>query len=49
MLRDASLELTELIPKLVKEHPQEYLNLFPLAPKAASDPGGISDEESGYT
>ena len=43
MLRDASLELTELIPDLVKEHPQEYLNLFPVAPREASDTRGVSE------
>ncbi len=43
MMRDASLELIELIPELVKEHPHEYLNLFPAAPKKKSDPEGITE------
>ncbi|MBN1671101.1 MAG: hypothetical protein JXR37_08725 [Kiritimatiellae bacterium] len=31
LLREASLDMLDLVPKLIQDHPREYLALFPLA------------------
>lgn len=42
MMRDISIELTDLVPDLVRQNPQDYLNLFPTSLQSAVEPESIS-------
>jgi len=42
MMRDISIELTDLVPDLVKQNPQDYLSLFPTFLKSSDITDSIS-------
>jgi hypothetical protein len=42
MFRNISIELTELVPNLIKQNPQDYLNLFPTSLRSSFEPESIS-------
>ena len=42
MVRDVSIELTELIPDLIKRNPQDYLSLFPAYPDSSETADSIT-------
>lgn len=42
MLRDISVELADLVPNLIKQSPQDYLNLFPTSLKSSDSTDSIS-------